>query len=94
MRSVRRLAYLKRRGMLRRTELGATGRSATRRARANIGSNAKPKSRERMGLAPQSICHPEWINADLCPPCCFVTTSMYFAVMSTAQWDRELITAP
>ena len=32
------------------------------------------------------------INADLCPPCSFVTTSMDFAVMSTAQWHRELIT--
>ena len=53
---------------------------------------ARNPSRERMCLAPQSVCHPEWLNADLCPPCCFVATSMNFAVMSTAQWDRELIT--
>ena len=49
-------------------------------------------SRERMCLAPQSVCHTEWLNADLSPPRCFVPTSMQFAVMSTAQWDRELIT--
>ena len=41
---------------------------------------------------PQSMCRPEWLNAELCPPCCFVATSMNFAVMSTAQWHRELIT--
>ena len=32
------------------------------------------------------------LNAGLCSPCCFVATSMNFAVMSTAQWDCELIT--
>ena len=45
-----------------------------------------------MCLAPQSVCHTERLNADLSPPCCFVPTSMQFAMMSTAQWDRELIT--
>ena len=69
------------------------GASAVRtHARTNTCSSAKAASRERVCLAPQSVCHPEWINADLCPPCCFVATSMNFAVMSTAQWDRELIT--
>ena len=58
----------------------------------NTGSSAQPKSCERMCLAPQSVRHPEWLNPGLCPPCCFVATSMNFAVMSTAQWDRELIT--
>jgi hypothetical protein len=43
-------------------------------------------------LAPQSVCYPEWLNANLCPPRCFVATSVNFAVMSTAQRDRELIT--
>jgi hypothetical protein len=47
-----------------------------------------------MGLAPESICHPEWLNADLCPPRCFVAITMNFTVMSTAQWDRELVTHP
>jgi len=45
-----------------------------------------------MRLAPQAMCDPESIDAGLCPPCCFVATSMNFAVMSTAQGDRELIT--
>ena len=45
-----------------------------------------------MCLAPQSVCHTERLNADLSPPCCFVPTSMQFAMMSTAQWDSELIT--
>jgi hypothetical protein len=35
---------------------------------------------------------PEWLNADLGPPCCFVAISMNFAVMPAAQGDRELIT--
>ena len=47
-----------------------------------------------MCLAPQSVCHPERLNADLCPPCCFVAISMNFAVMPAAQRDRELITHP
>ena len=34
----------------------------------------------------------ERLNPDLSPPRCFVPTSMQFAMMSTAQWDRELIT--
>ena len=54
----------------------------------------KSESRERMCLAPQDVCHPDRINADLCPPCCFVATSMNFAVMSTAQWDRKLHHSP
>jgi hypothetical protein len=54
--------------------------------------SAKPKSRERMRLAPQGVCHTERLNPDLSPPHCFVPTSMQFAMMSTAQWDRELIT--
>ena len=45
-----------------------------------------------MCLAPQGVCYSEWINAGLCPPCCFVATSMNIAVMSSAQWHRELIT--
>jgi hypothetical protein len=45
-----------------------------------------------MCLAPQSVCRGEWLDADLCPPCCFIATSMYFAVMCAAQRDRELIT--
>ena len=53
---------------------------------------ARSASRERVCLAPQSVCYPEWVNAYLCPPCCFVAASMNFAVMSTAQWNRELIT--
>ena len=61
-------------------------------ARTDGRSSANAQLCERMCLAPQSVCHPEWLNADLCPPCCFVATSMNFAVMSTAQWDRELIT--
>ena len=35
---------------------------------------------------------PEWLNADLCPPGCFVAITMKFTMMSTAQWDREFIT--
>src|SRR3974390_813124 len=49
-------------------------------------------SRERVCVVPHSVCHAKWIHADLCPPCCFVATSMNFAVMSTAERDRELIT--
>jgi hypothetical protein len=60
-------------------------------ARINTGSSAKPKSRERMRLAPQSVCHTERLDAHLSPPRCFVPTSIQFAMMS-AQWDRELIT--
>ena len=56
--------------------------------------SAKLKSRERMCLAPQSVCHAERLNADLSPPRCFVPTSMHFAMVATAQWDRELITHP
>ena len=54
----------------------------------------KATSGERVCLAPQSICRPEWLNADLCPPCCFVAISMNFAVMPAAQGNRELITHP
>jgi len=60
----------------------------------SIGSSANATSGERVCLAPQSICSPEWLNADLCPPCCFVAISMNFAVMPAAQRDRELITHP
>jgi hypothetical protein len=52
-------------------------RDKTRRSR-------KPESRERMCLAPQIVCYPEWVNADLGPPCCFVATPMHFTVMPTA----------
>ena len=52
------------------------------------------RSHERVCLAPQSICRPEWFNANICPPCCFVAISMNFAVMPAAQGDRELITHP
>ena len=61
-------------------------------ARTDGHSSANAQLCERVCLAPQSICRPEWVNADLCPPCCFVAISMNFAVMSTAQWHRELIT--
>ena len=78
---------VKRRGMQRWTERERQpGRARSARLQRET------QSRERMCLAPQSVCHPEWLNADLCPPCCFVATSMNFAVMSAAQWDRELIT--
>src|SRR5262249_14822936 len=60
----------------------------------SIGSGAKAASGERVYLAPQSICRPEWLNADLCPPCCFVAISMNFAVVPAAQRDPELITHP
>jgi hypothetical protein len=59
-----------------------------------LRSNAKAASRERMRLAPESVCHPERFNAGLCPPCCFVAISMNFAVMPAAQGHRELITYP
>ena len=47
--------------------------------------HAKAPSRDRVCLAPQSICRPEWLNADLC-------LSMNFAVVPAAQGDREHIT--
>jgi len=53
---------------------------------------ARSASREWVCLAPQSVCYSERLNADLCPPRCFVATSMNFAVVSTAQRHRELIT--
>ena len=45
-----------------------------------------------MSFAPQSVCHALRLNADLCPPCYFVPTSMKFTMMSTAQGHGELIT--
>ena len=59
---------------------------------ALVGFSATVTSCERVCLTPQGTCRAEWLNADLCPPCCFVATSMNFPVMSTAQWHRELIT--
>ena len=64
------------------------------RALHTVDSSTPTVSRERVCLAPQSVCYPEWLNANLCPPCCFVAISMNFAVMPAAQRDRELITHP
>ena len=61
-------------------------------ARTDGRSSANAQLCERVCLAPQSICRTEWLNAELCPPCCFVARSMNFAVMPAAQGDRELIT--
>jgi hypothetical protein len=61
-------------------------------ARTDGRSSANAQLCERVCLAPQSVRHLDWLNADLCPPCCFVARSMNFAVMSTAQGDRKLIT--
>ena len=57
-----------------------------------VGLARKQKSRERVCLAPQCVCHPERINSDLYPPRCFVARSMNFSVMSTAQRHCELVT--
>jgi hypothetical protein len=61
-------------------------------ARTDGRSSVNAQLCERVCLAPQSVRHLDWLNADLCPPCCFVARSMNFAVMSTAQGDRKLIT--
>ena len=53
-------------------------------ARTDGRSSVNAQLCERVCLAPQSVCHPEWLNANLCPPRCFVATTMNFAVMSTA----------
>lgn len=60
-------------------------------ARTDGRSSANAQLCERVCLAPQSVRHLDWLNADLCPPCCFLAASMNLTVMSTAQWDRELI---
>jgi hypothetical protein len=61
-------------------------------ARTDGRSSANAQLCERVCRAPQSNCRTEWLNAELCPPCCFVARSMNFAVMPAAQGDRELIT--
>ena len=45
----------------------------------------------RVRLKPQRACSAGRIESELQPPCGFVAVVMQFAVMSSAQWDGELV---
>ena len=44
-----------------------------------------------MCFEPQRPSVDRWINSEFCPPSRFIPTSMHFAMMPTAERDRELI---
>src|SRR5262249_25099884 len=45
-----------------------------------------------MAFDPQRACGSGRIESELIPPRQFITLTMQFAMMSPAQWDRELVT--
>ena len=50
------------------------------------------RPRERMRFEPKCSSGAGRIEADVLPPSCFIATTMEFAVVPPAQWDREFVT--